>query len=431
MVALNLVFHFHSPWKPVDFRARHVGGARRDYTNQSEMLGEFGDRGTRLFHPLLNRLLGMSRSNKLLRVSFSASRDFLELGATYDPSVVEKLQTLVSRKCADVVATPAIGGLSGLVCPDDFVMQIKEQRRLLVETFSCQPRAFHNTELIYCDYLGRLMADLGFSACMFEGVESLLPPNCSPTTSFHHIDEWGLRLIPHSRFLAEDLYRRFGAGGVANARLNPSHFVGVLEGLADNTPDYLTVFLNLNRVVGGQGSLEELVNFLADFVELCDRSEHIDLLGINDIIDRVPSRGGVSVPSPTSQRGVATDLSFWLGNTLQTDLLGRLAEMALPARTSGDPDLLRTWRQLCSCDVFEALRIHHFDGRPALEFAGNPYEMFIRVANIAADLKERFSAGTEFRSIVEPMPVPMWEGEPVCRLTRSEPILDSKDEIPC
>lgn len=385
MVALSLVFHCHVPWKPADFRARDLGGRKREYGDRAEMRWHFGRLAKDLFHPLFDLLARRSaEASRPWQMSFSFSQDFLRLAQENDAAMLEKIRGLVQRGVIDVVASPAFGGLVGIGVPEDFVAQVTEHHAALGDMFGVSPTVFHNSDLIYSDHVGRLVAQLGYRACLFEGVEALLPPGCSPVVAFHHPDVHGLLLLPRSRFLADELERRFSSSGVSPRPVSAEYHVRVIERMGVENLDFLIAFLTPHRFEGGPGPVAEFLGFVDDLLGHGLASQRIQFCGLSDLAQSCCSHGHVSVVSPTGQRGVTSDMSYWLGNSLQQDFLQRLVEVY--PRVRDNPDFLQAWRSLFSGEVFEQMRFRFFDGTSSGRGASEPYETYIVAANIMEDM---------------------------------------------
>jgi alpha-amylase len=87
-------------------------------------------------------------------------------------------------------------------------------------------------------------------------------------------------------------------------------------------------------------------------------------------------------------RTIFRDLSAWLGNELQQEAANTLYSAAETMEKCDDPDLLRDWYRLQTCDHFYYMTTKYLkDGGMYHSFSpySSPYEAFVNYMNVVSD----------------------------------------------
>lgn len=98
--------------------------------------------------------------------------------------------------------------LACVVSEEEFKHQVKLHIDLIEKVFGVKPVSFRNTELVYSDEIGEMVAKLGFSTMLTEGARHILgwkSPNYIYTNSINT----KLKLLLKNFRLSDDLAFRF------------------------------------------------------------------------------------------------------------------------------------------------------------------------------------------------------------------------------
>lgn len=391
MVAISLVMHLHNALELTDFRLSHIGKVV-PYVSSKASAARFRERAHSLFWPLARALANHLRQNpKRLNFSLSLSADLLEMMAAHDPALLEFWQDLVALPNCELLCEPASRGLLPLVSDSAFLESVEEQRANLRRLFGKEPRVFHNSDLIYSDYLGTLVAGLGFNSILIDGCEAVLPRGGSASAVFSHPENAGLKLIPATTSLTVDLHEAFRG-----------HEYGVMPVCADQVhrwihklglrrDDAATLFLSLTgpSLCGGK-----VVPFVSSLVEKLLSDEGITFQPLS-ILAKTPARSSLRVSSPLSMTPGCHDISTWLGNPLQQDILAKISSLYERVVALNDQGIRNDCHRLLSLENFERMQVQFFETeeetaqRSFQRSESGPYDVYLSVRNMIEDIEAR------------------------------------------
>ena len=107
-------------------------------------------------------------------MSFSISGLALDQLEMYAPEVIESFQMLAKTGNVEFTGETYAHSLASLSNEEEFVRQIQLYNRKIKRMFNYTPKVFRNTEMIYNDDLGEVIAKQGFEAVMTEGAKHIL-----------------------------------------------------------------------------------------------------------------------------------------------------------------------------------------------------------------------------------------------------------------
>ena len=141
------------------------------------------------------------------KVSFSLSGILIEQLKMFRPEIIESFRQLVKTGDVELLCQTYYHSLSSLFKdPNEFKEQVEMHRKLIKREFGYEPVTFENTEFIYDDAIGDVIAKLGFKAILTEGAERILGWR-SPT--YLYKTKSGLRLLMRHYKLSDDIGFRF------------------------------------------------------------------------------------------------------------------------------------------------------------------------------------------------------------------------------
>jgi alpha-amylase len=379
MVALCFYFQVHQP-----YRLRQV---RLDENAPAESL--FSDEKNRsVFHKVAEKCywpMGKLLEHLLLkypndfRVSFSFSGTFLSQCKEYDPNLYALYSFLGRLPNAHIICETSHHSLAALRSPSEFRSQVAEQLVTLKELFNKVPRVFRNTELIYSDSIGTMVSQLGFEGCLLEGWDPWLPQGWNAHHIFKHPTQSGLRLLPKSYKLSDDMAFRFSDRNWASWPLTADRYVNWLESLLDGKHEFIGLFMDYETFGEHQWADSGIFHFFEDLIHRVVSHPNLHFVGVEEALN-FESRSTMSVPVPTSWADTERDLSAWLSNPLQEEALDRIMALEPLVNSLNSPVLKEQWRKLQTSDHFYYMCIKYsHDGDVHKYFSpyDSPYDAYL------------------------------------------------------
>ena len=174
MKTICLYFQVHQPLRLRKYRFFNMGKDHNyldDLTNQSIM-----QKVARLCYlPMNSLLLNLIKEHKgAFKVSFSITGTAIDQFREYAPEVLESFKELAKTGCVEFLAETYSHSLASLADKDEFVREVKAHTALIKKEFGQKPTAFRNTELIYSDQIGQMVAEMGFKTMLAEGARHVM-----------------------------------------------------------------------------------------------------------------------------------------------------------------------------------------------------------------------------------------------------------------
>ena len=174
MKTVCLYFQVHQPWRLKKYRFFNMGKDHNyldDLQNRAIM-----QKVARLCYlPMNALLLNLIKENKgKFRCSFSITGIAIEQMKAFAPEVLDSFKELAATGCVEFLAETYSHSLAALASPEDFEEQVKLHTAMVRKEFGMKPTAFRNTELIYSDRIGEMVAQMGFKTILAEGAKHIL-----------------------------------------------------------------------------------------------------------------------------------------------------------------------------------------------------------------------------------------------------------------
>ncbi|MGL4410818.1 MAG: polysaccharide deacetylase family protein, partial [Bacteroidales bacterium] len=166
MKTICFYFQIHQPFRLKRYRFFDIGKDNYyydDFNNESI--------ATRLVHesylPAIHTIKEMiENSNREFKVAFSISGTAIEQFEVNAPEVLENLQKLAATGCVEFLAETYAHSLSSLIDPIEFEQQVQKHSKKIEALFAQKPTIFRNTELIYSEEIGEMVANMGFKGML-------------------------------------------------------------------------------------------------------------------------------------------------------------------------------------------------------------------------------------------------------------------------
>lgn len=388
MSTLCFYFQVHQPYRVKRYSYEEIG-ERSDYYDHwlnEDVVKRVAQKCYLPMNEVLRR--SIEETDGAFRCSFSISGTAIRQFEQWAPEVIESFQGLVETGGVELLCETSRHSLAALVHPEEFKLQVDEQRALLKKHFGVTPTTFRNTECIVDPSVARQVRDLGFDLLVGEGADVLMHGK-APSHLFGIQDAEGMPIHLRDYRYADDIAFRFSNPGWEEFPLYAETFVQWMKDLEDDR----LVGLFMDYETFGEHQPESTGIF--DFMSALPR-QALDAGVRFEKPCELTSRGiqgePLHYPRAVSWADEERDLSAWFGNHMQraaSDAIWSLRDAAL---ATGDPAQIEAWRDLTTSDhVYYIATACATDGDVHEYFSpfGSPHDAFLTVMNVVEDFGRR------------------------------------------
>jgi len=386
MKELCLYFQVHQPLRLRRYRFFEIGNDHYyydDYTNES-IMRRIADN---CYLPANAILLDLIQSHKgKFKLSFSISGLALDQFEQYTPEVIESFQKLAETGCVEFLAETHSHTLVSLKNKDEFTKQIKAHTQRIERLFGQKPQVFRNTELIYSDSIGEMVAELGYKGILTEGAEHILGWQ-SPNYLYCNAMRPNLKVLMRNHQLSEAIAFQF----TTKDGLSTEKFIEQLNKV-DQKEKIVNIFMDYETFGEHQAKETGIFDFLTYLPETVLLNTEFQFATASKIVRNYQAVSPVHVPHPISWSHKERDLSSWLGNHLQDEAYNKLYDLRDTVVEVNDQHLNKDWQFLQASDHFHYMCTKFLaDGDAHSNFNPykSPYDAFINYMNILSDFKIR------------------------------------------
>jgi len=385
-----LYFQLHQPVKLRRYRFFDIGNDHYyydDYANESNI--------NKLAHtcylPTNKILLDLIKKNKnKFSVAFSISGTLLDQLKIYAPEVIDSFKALADTKQVEFLAETSGHSLAALRNADEFKRQIAEQVKNIEETFGQVPTVFRNTELIYSDWIGEQVAQMGFKGMLAEGAKQVLGWK-SANFMYCNAVEPRLKVLLRNYHLSDDIALRFSNQSWASWPLTADKFKSWLDGL-DEKEEVINLFMNYETFGANHSKESGILDFLKALPEVVLNDKNYAFTTPSKAISKLQPVSAINVPSATSWGDEERDVTVWLGNEMQNEAVDTLFKLSDLVAKCTDAALLKDWQYLQSSDHFYYMATKFFANGGNRAYQNpyqTPYDAFINYMNVLTDFSQR------------------------------------------
>ena len=376
------------------------------------------------YRPATRKILDLvKRHEGRFRVSFAISGVCLEQFELWAPDVLDMFKELADTGACEFIGETSHHSLSFLFARDEFDRQVDNHRAKVLELFGQTPRIFRNTELTYHDDLAWHMTQRGeHEAILCEGVERLLadgegehvlvrsPNYMYVPPRFHDqpqdLDKRPMKLLLKNHKLSDDVAFRFSNRAWSEWPLSAEKFAGWVNHI--NGDGYIcNLFMDYETLGEHQWEDTGIFEFLDALPEKIyeanpgmnkEGKPHNDFLTPSQVLDTYEPVGEYASPRWISWADTERDLSAWLGNPLQDNVVKELydlKEAVFDRHDRGDEFILEDWRKLTTSDhLYYMCTKYWADGDVHKYFSPyeSPYDAYINFMNVLDNMRIRAKA---------------------------------------
>jgi alpha-amylase len=395
MRSICFYFQVHQPFRLKNYRFFQIG-SDHDYFDDYQNRYIMRRVADKCYLPANQLMLDLIREfGKSFKICYSISGTALDQFEMYAPEVLESFRQLEETGCVEFLSETYCHSLAALKSKDEFRAQVEMHRRRMKELIGADTKAFRNTELIYSDGIGEMVAEMGFETMLTEGAKHILGWK-SPNYLYCNAINPKLRLLLKNFRLSDDIAFRFSQQSWSEWPLTTEKFVDWLNAI-DQQEQVVNLFMDYETFGEHQWPETGIFDFLRALPGRVFSNSNFSFNTPSEVSGALQPVAAIHVPFPISWADEERDLTAWLGNELQDDAFDRIYDIEDKVRKTGNGQLLLEWRYLQTSDHFYYMCTKWFsDGDVHKYFNpyGTPYEAYINYMNILADFIARVEVST-------------------------------------
>ena len=390
MKTICFYFQVHQPFRFRRYRFFDIGESHYyydDYSNESIMKKVAG----RCYLPANKLMLELiEKYGERFRITYSITGIALDQFELYAPEVLESFRKLAATGQVEFLAETYSHSLVSLTDPGEFRSQVTEHSHRIESLFGYRPKVFRNTELVYSDDIGAMVADMGYQGILTEGARHILGWK-SPNYLYYNAVNPRLKVLLRNYKLSDDISFRFSNRGWSEWPLTAEKYVGWLKKL-DKKEEIINLFMDYETFGEHQWAETGIFEFLRALPAEVLKHREFVFSTPSEVIENLQPVAAINVPHPISWADEERDLSAWLGNDMQNEAFSKFYALRELVKMTNDRELLTDWRYLQVSDHFYYMSTKFFsDGEVHTYFNPyeSPYDAFINYMNVLSDFSYR------------------------------------------
>ncbi|MBQ7253098.1 MAG: glycoside hydrolase family 57 protein [Bacteroidales bacterium] len=388
--SICLYFQVHQPDRLRLFRFFDIG-ADDHYFDDFDNSAIVRRVAAKCYLPMNKLIMELIKANgKNFKVTFSISGTAIEQFKLYAPEVLESFKKLADTGCVEFLAETYSHSLASLANEKEFKEQVKLHAQTIEKEFGLKPKAFRNTELIYSDHIGEMVAAMGYRTMLTEGAKHVLGWK-SPNYVYHNPLNPKLHLLLKNSSLSDDIAFRFSNTAWSGWPLTAEKYTGWLAEALEKD-DIVNLFMDYETFGEHQKAASGIFEFFKALPKEVLKHKQFGFCTASEAAKKHQSVSELNVPFPISWADEERDTSAWLGNELQREAFNKLYALEAKVRKSGDGHLMDVFRRLQESDHLYYMCTKFFsDGAVHSYFNpyDTPYEAFINYMNVLSDFEIR------------------------------------------
>lgn len=386
MKTICFYFQVHQPFRLRRYRFFDIGKNHNyfdEFANRSIMRKV----AEKCYLPTNKLMLDLIKEyGSRFRISYSISGTALDQFEMYAPDVLETFQKLAKTGSVEFLAETYSHSLSALKNREEFTRQVKAQIAKVENLIGYKPKSFRNTELIYSDEIGAMVADMGFNTMLTEGAKHILGWKSSNFVYSNAINP-KLRLLLKNFRLSDDIAFRFSNRDWSEWPLTTEKYVHWLNNINPNE-EIVNLFMDYETFGEHQWAETGIFDFMRALPGKVFANTNFEFLTPSEASQKHQPVALLHVPHPISWADEERDLTAWLGNELQDSAFNELYNLADMVEKIDDPNIKRDWLYLQTSDHFYYMCTKWFSDGDVHKYFNpydTPYEAFINFMNVLSD----------------------------------------------
>ena len=386
MKTVCFYFQIHQPLRLKTYRFFNIGKDHNylDDVANSTIMRKVANRCYLPMNALILKLIKQYKG--AFKVSFSMSGLVVEQFREYAPEVLESFRELAATGCVEFLGETYAHSLASLIDKNEFVSQIKKHSDMIKKEFGMKPTTFRNTELIYSDTIGEIVAAQGFKTMLAEGAKHVLGWK-SPNFVYANALNQKLRLLLRNYKMSDDIAFRFSDKGWSEWPLTAEKFVSWIT--PDDVPgEIINLFMDYETFGEHQDASTGIFDFMEHLPAVALATKKIKFATCSETAATHQPVAVLSCPHPMSWADEERDVTAWLGNELQNEAFTKLYALEPLVKELKSKDFDYVWNFMQSSDHFYYMATKWLSDGDVHKYF-NPYESsydsFINYMNVLSD----------------------------------------------
>jgi alpha-amylase len=387
MRTICFYFQVHQPLRIKPYRFFDIGADHYywdDYSNKS-IIRKVAQKCYLPMNALLLDLINQYGGN--FKVAFSISGVCLDQFEAFAPDVLDSFKRLVDTGHVELLSETDAHALCSLKSKTEFKRMVNNHRDKIKKHFNgYEPKVFRNTELIYSDKIGGMVAEMGFEGMLTEGAKHILGWK-SPNFVYENSIDPNLKILLKNFQLSDDIAFRFSNKTWSDYPLTTEKFVTWINALPKEQ-EVINLFMDYETFGEHQWAETGIFEFMRALPNAVFKHTKYGFSTPTEVVRNGKSIAKIHVPIPISWADEERDLTAWLGNDLQNEAFSKLYEMEERVAKIDDDEIQRDWNYLQTSDHFYYMCTKFFsDGAVHSYFShyDTPYDAFINYMNVLSD----------------------------------------------
>ena len=390
MRSICFYFQVHQPFRLRTYRFFDIG-KNHDYFDEFQNRYIARRVADKCYIPTNQLMLDLIKEyGYRFKISYSISGTALDQFEKYTPDVIESFRRLAETGCVEFLSETYTHSLSALKSKDEFTTQVNSHKQKIESLFGLTPKTFRNTELIYSDSIGEMVADMGFQTMLTEGAKHILGWK-SPNFMYCNAINPKLKLLLKNFQLSDDIAFRFSQQSWESWPLTTEKFVDWINA-TDPQQQVINLFMDYETFGEHQWQETGIFEFMRALPGRVFSNSNFTFNTPSELSAALQPVAAIHVPHPISWADEERDLTAWLGNDLQDEAFDAIYEIEHKVKAIDNFNLIAEWRYLQTSDHFYYMCTKWFsDGDVHKYFNpyGTPYEAFINYMNVISDFTIR------------------------------------------
>ncbi|MFI3292268.1 MAG: glycoside hydrolase family 57 protein [Rikenellaceae bacterium] len=400
MKTICFYFQVHQPWRLKSYRFFSMG---KDHNYLDDLLNRsIMQKIARECYLPMNELLlnAINSSNGAFKCSFSITGSAIEQFKAFAPEVLESFKKLAATGSVEFLAETYSHSLSALTSAEEFEREVKLHAATIKEEFGVKPTAFRNTELIYNDQIGEMVAKLGFKTMLAEGARHVMGWK-SPNFVYANAMNQKLRLLLRNYKFSDDIAFRFSNQGWDEYPLTTDKYVDWLINSEEASGEVINLFMDYETFGEHQKSDTGIFDFMKALPAKIIESGALKFATVSEAAKKLQPVSVLHCPHAMSWADEERDVTAWLGNDLQNEAFAKIYALRDKVVELNDSNYDYVWRFMQTSDHFYYMATKWLsDGDVHSYF--NPYDSaydaFINYMNILSDFSIELDKALEAKA---------------------------------
>ncbi len=394
MRGICLYLHIHQPFRYRAYSIFDVANNENYFDDPNYHSKQNNERifrkvAEKSYYPTFDLLESNLKKHEGFKFSLSITGVWLEQAERWAPDLIKRLQKMVKTGRVELVAETYYHSMAFFYNRDEFKDQVALQVKKFKELFGVTPKVFRNTEFSYNDEVGKVVEELGFSACLAEGWDKILGWR-SPNFVYKAAGTKNLKLLLKNYRLSDDIAFRFSNKEWKDWPLTVEKYERWVNDACLNG-NVVNLFMDFETFGEHQWKETGIFDFMDRFIDSWLGKFDNKFLTVSEEAEEKPI-GEISMPWTVTWADTERDLSAWMGNKMQDEAMTALYSLREQILSSKNESLIDAFRKLTTSDhAYYMCTKYWNDGDVHAYFSAydSPYDAFMYFLNVLRSIEYR------------------------------------------